>query len=112
MNTKRASLFFLLLTTSCQVYQTNFDCPPCDGVPCTSVTEIQKMIIETPEGGPDIFLGKYANSSCEAETTCDTEKGSNRPKGKRRIWVEKEDTERSHTTGHFIYFEPLEGECQ
>lgn len=45
-----------LLMTSCQVYRTQFDCSPGVGLPCTSVTDIEKMIIETPDESPDIFL--------------------------------------------------------
>jgi len=115
MNIKFTSLLLLTLTTSCQVYQSNFDCPPCDGVPCTSVTEIQKMIIETPDGGPDIFLGKYNDSSCSSCTPdkpCRKKECPDQSKTIKRIWVEAENSGKSHTEGHYIYFEPSEGECQ
>jgi hypothetical protein len=45
----------LLLLPSCAIYRRQFDCPPDQGVPCTSVTDLEQMIVET-EKGPDIFL--------------------------------------------------------
>lgn len=39
---------FLLTLCSCQTYRSNFDCSPGKGVRCTSVTDIEKMIVETP----------------------------------------------------------------
>ena len=47
----------LHLLSSCQVYRAEFDCQPGYGVPCTSVTDIEKMIVETPDNSPDTFLG-------------------------------------------------------
>ncbi len=44
--------FFLL--ASCSTYSKNFDCPPSPGMPCTSVTDIEQMVVET-KSGPDIF---------------------------------------------------------
>ncbi|CUI18206.1 Type IV conjugative transfer system lipoprotein TraV (plasmid) [Candidatus Protochlamydia naegleriophila] len=52
------SIFPLLfLAGSCSVYENDFDCPPDIGVPCTSSSDIESMIIETTHG-PDIFLGE------------------------------------------------------
>lgn len=45
-----------LLFSSCSIYRQKFDCPPDPGVPCTSVTDLEQMIIET-DLGPDIFVG-------------------------------------------------------
>lgn len=60
-------LFLPLLLSSCQIYKSKFDCPPGKGVPCTSVTEIESMVVETPEG-PDLFSGHY--SGCGKERHC------------------------------------------
>ncbi len=53
----RAILPLLFLTGSCSVYENDFDCHPDIGVPCTSSSDIESMIIETTHG-PDIFLGE------------------------------------------------------
>ncbi len=49
-------LVLLLCLTSCSMYQKDFDCPPGKGVSCTSVTTLEKMIIETPSG-EDVVTG-------------------------------------------------------
>jgi conjugal transfer pilus assembly protein TraV len=46
---------FLLLLSSCSVYKQQFDCPPPEGIPCASVTEIEAMILET-ESGADLLV--------------------------------------------------------
>ena len=47
-----------LIVTGCSaIYEENFDCPPGRGVPCTSVTDLEAMIIDTKDG-PDIFVGR------------------------------------------------------
>lgn len=53
----RAILPLLFIAGSCSVYENDFDCPPDIGVPCTSSSDIESMIIET-DHGPDIFLGE------------------------------------------------------
>jgi hypothetical protein len=45
----------LACLTSCAMYQQDFDCPPPCGVPCTSVTDLESMVLETNQG-PDLFL--------------------------------------------------------
>ena len=47
-------IFIFLVCSSCQVYQSDFDSPVGKGIPNKSVSEIEKMIIET-ESGPDLF---------------------------------------------------------
>lgn len=47
-----AILFFL---ASCNTYKQSFDSCPGKGVPCTSVSDIESMIVETTKG-PDVFL--------------------------------------------------------
>jgi len=49
------ALIFLLTLTSCAMYQQDFDCPPPCGVPCTSVTDLESMVVEM-EQGPDLFM--------------------------------------------------------
>lgn len=61
----RALLPLLFLAGSCSVYENDFDCPPDIGVPCTSSSDIESMIIETTHG-PDIFLGE-AQIPCTKE---------------------------------------------
>lgn len=89
-----------LLLCSCQTYRKNFDCEPGVGVPCTSVTDIEKMIIETPEGGPDIFLGYLPVESCSTDSCrneyCD--------RSRRRVWIESKTLScGTFIEGHFIY---------
>ena len=52
---RKFSWILLLAFSSCTGYRQNFDCPPGRGVPCTSVSDIEALIIETEEG-PDVFL--------------------------------------------------------
>lgn len=45
----------LLFVTSCNTYKQSFDSCPGKGVPCTSVSDIEAMVVETSKG-PDVFL--------------------------------------------------------
>ncbi|MBX9744366.1 MAG: hypothetical protein K2X08_04050 [Chlamydiales bacterium] len=54
------SLMVSLALASCNVYQTEFECPPGEGVGCSSVTEVMEMIVESDQG-EDLFL-KYRGS--------------------------------------------------
>lgn len=82
------------------MYQSDFDCLPCVGVPCTSVTDIEKMIVETPEGSPDIFLG-YLPSCNNSLDSCG-KKCSNCPQ--RRVWIESQTlSSGTYIDGHYIY---------
>lgn len=49
-----------------QVYEQTFDCPPAKGVPCTSVTDLEAMIVET-KTGPDVFIGREWGSDSYRE---------------------------------------------
>lgn len=105
-----------LLLTSCQTYKSTFDCPPGEGIPCTSVSEIQKMIIETPDGGPDIFLGKIPSRTCSdcSKKRCRTHSGRTGANSEmKRIWVEGLESDCSSVQGHYIYFQEScqRGEC-
>lgn len=73
---KHLHLFLTLMTflSSCAVYKRQFDCPPDQGVPCTSVTDLEQMIVETPSG-PDLFLSTLP-ASCS--TAC-----------RKRVWIQE-----------------------
>ncbi|MFI5343143.1 MAG: hypothetical protein ACHQUC_02870 [Chlamydiales bacterium] len=89
-----------LLLSGCQMYRTDFDCPPGVGVPCTPVTDIEKMIVETPKGGPDIFLG-YLPSESILSDSC-RNKCCDRPQ--RRVWIESKTLPcGTYIEGHYIY---------
>jgi hypothetical protein len=45
----------LLFLTSCAIYSKEFDCLPSLGVPYTSETDLESMVIETNKG-PDLFV--------------------------------------------------------
>lgn len=62
-----------LLLSSCAIYHQQFDCPPEPGVPCTAVTDLEQMIIET-DTGPDIFVGS-------------TSQGYTQVCRKKRVWI-------------------------
>ena len=52
---KKAPLFLIpLMLTSCNIYESKFQCPPGEGVRCTPVAQVLDMIIES-ENGPDAF---------------------------------------------------------
>lgn len=101
-------LFVLIgvFLTSCQVYKSDFDCPPCRGVPCRSVSEIESMIVETPEGGPDLFFEK------PKQTISISKRSKNRIISGQRIWVENSECNNSSVEGHYIYIkEECDLEC-
>ena len=56
MKAAHLMLIIPLICASCTIYRQQFDCPPDPGVPCTSVTDLEQMIVETNQG-PDLFLG-------------------------------------------------------
>jgi hypothetical protein len=55
MKSNPCLLIFMLTLSSCSIYKDQFDCPPPCGIPCTSVTDIESMIVET-EQGPDVLV--------------------------------------------------------
>ncbi len=107
MNFRFIGVFILSFLTSCQVYKSDFDCPPCKGVPCTSVSDIQKMIVETPDGGPDIFLDVLPSefaSFCPGKNCQKPGRCSNSKPMRKRIWVNEDRSDKTTTQGYFIYF--------
>jgi len=93
MKIKYLILCLPLMLTSCAIYRQKFDCPPDQGVPCTSVSDLEQMIVET-EIGPDVFLGINPTQHQIKDTP-----SSN------RIWI---SDCKGH--GHYIYF-PKEDAC-
>ena len=91
----------LLFLTSCTIYKQEFECPPPQGVPCTSETDLESMVVET-DCGPDIFLPVNRDDcSCHknmspAERVC-TALG-------RKVWICHQLTEDGcRIQGHYIY---------
>lgn len=91
------------ILSSCQVYNSHFECPPGEGIPCTSLTNIEGMIIETSEG-PDIFPGCAVcdNSSPVCDKECV------RPcENMRRVWMSGRTLPcGTYVEGHYIYISP------
>lgn len=92
----------LLFSASCNVYRSDFDCPPGCGVPCASVTEIESMIVETQEG-PDIFpMGCSPPAPSWAEQVVASSKGQ-----PCKVWIaDSEDECGYRVSGHYIYLHP------
>lgn len=85
----KIALASLLFLTSCQVYRSDFDYCPGRGVSCKSVTEIEKMVIET-EKGPDLFVSFDEGKARNVQ---------------RRVWIEGRRSECGEfTEGHYLYF--------
>jgi hypothetical protein len=78
----------VLSLTSCAMYQQDFDYSPPRGVPCTSQTDLEKMIIETDKG-PDLFVP--------------TENESDRIIANRKVWIcPYTNEEGCRFMGHYI----------
>jgi hypothetical protein len=70
------------------MYKKNFDSVPGNGIPCTSVTTLEKMIVESPCGN-DIFLGcvpKLVDVKENPGCSC-TELSVQELPFQRRIWI-------------------------
>jgi hypothetical protein len=95
------------LCCSCSHYTGTFDCPPGKGVHCKSVTEIEKMIIETEDKEADIFIpGDCKKKNCRRKV-------ASYLKGKetdRKVWVAGSvDSSGNYVEEHYIYFKSEEG---
>lgn len=109
LKSNQGIVFLLLLfsLTGCQMYHSQFDCPPGYGVPCTPVTTIEKMIIETDEG-PDLFLG-YVPVEKQSSSCGFSRSSSSKAKESTRVWIEgKQLPCGTYIEGHYIFI-PLEG---
>lgn len=83
------------------MYKKDFDCPPGNGIPCTSVSKLESMIVET-QCGEDTFLGctpKLVEMQVDPICECSI---SNSPESlfQRRIWINSKDCE----SPIYIYF--------
>lgn len=91
------------LMSSCAMYKQEFDCPPPQGIPCTSETDLEAMIIEI-DSGADLFLplseeGKLFCSKrhiTPAERVCAALD--------RKVWVCRQFTKDGYSVqSHYIY---------
>jgi hypothetical protein len=91
----------LFLLTACNSYRKNFDSPPGCGIPCTSVSTLEQMIVESPSG-PEIFLGcvpKPVEIESGPICRCTDSLGPEKP-FQRRIWIAPKEGRAS-----YLYFE-------
>ena len=96
----RYHICLLVFLTSCCMYKRDFDCPPAKGIPCTPVTTLERMIVESP-CGPDEFLGcvpKLVDVQKDPTCRCTSNAGPTEP-FQRRIWISSPDERPS-----YIYF--------
>lgn len=86
--------------TSCAIYKQDFDCPPPCGVPCTSETDLESMVVETNRG-PDLFVPEDSECLC----SCRKCKKAAIPFSlNRKIWICHHLTEEGcGVQGHYIY---------
>lgn len=92
----------ILLLSSCQMYRSQFDCPPGDGIPCSSVTDIESMIIETPFGS-DVVAGGQRGAWKQLVPPL-------APGELRKVWIADVELDSGcRISGHYIYIAPNEG---
>jgi conjugal transfer pilus assembly protein TraV len=101
---KKIPLFFGLLLSSCAMYQQEFDCPIPPGVSCTSVTDLESMIIETDRGA-DVLL--TPNNCCESKSkSCSCKKKgvvTNSKSEEPKVWVcQQLIGENCQRQGHYL----------
>lgn len=95
------SILLTLFLSSCAIYKQEFECPPPPGVACTSVTDLEKMVVETDQG-PDLFLPltKEKSNPCFCKKTHQMKDGET--KGK--VWVcHASDDDNCFAKGHYAY---------
>lgn len=63
-----------LILASCNVYRTEFECPPGEGVGCSSVTEVMDMIVEN-DLEEDLFLKYRGRPLLSSRRQKDTSRG-------------------------------------
>lgn len=103
----RSTLFLLpllLCLNACAMYKQEFDCPVPQGVPCTSETDLEAMIIETSQG-PDIFLPPQTDESglpCHKSKECPAQRLASTLG--RKVWMCNQTLEEGgYIQGHYIY---------
>lgn len=83
------------------MYQQEFDCPIPQGISCTSVTDLESLIVETNRGPDVLVIPNQASNNCKYlnKKNASTEKVE-----KPRVWICQElindDCERQ---GHYLY---------
>jgi hypothetical protein len=93
-------LLMAITLTSCSIYKRDFDCPPVEGVPCTPVTTLEKMIVETP-AGEEAFTGCVPKLvEIENRPSCKNAANTQDAPFQRRIWMSPKNGE-----AVYIYFE-------
>lgn len=98
-------LLILFFLSSCSLYKTHFDCPVEQDITCTSVTSLERMIVESP-CGPDVIVGCIPKPvEKQHQIFCQHATMESEPLFERRIWIAPKDGEPA-----YIYFP--EGLCE
>ena len=92
-----------LICTSCQMYQSTFDCPPSRGVPCAAGSEIERRIIET-EKGPDLIAGVENPHWSSRLPVC-------APAMAYKVWIPESQLPGCKVESHYIYIGEVDDEC-
>jgi len=101
----RYLVFIFAFLSSCCMYKKEFDCPAGEGVPCTSVSRLEKMIVEA-ERGDDPFLGCVPKmSEPKIPYRCACTASETPAPFQRRIWIANRGDQPI-----YIYFD--EEECE
>ncbi len=81
------------------MYKSQFDCPPSPGIPCTSVTDLESMIVEMHRG-PNLIAGSQTGSWNHLVPVLQEGQA-------RKVWMAGEE---GCQPGHYIYLTPDEDE--
>ena len=86
------------------MYKQEFDCHVPQGVPCTSETDLESMVIDTSQG-PDIFLPPQVEDtaiSCHKRKQCPAQRFTSALG--RKVWMcDQTLGEGGYIQGHYIY---------
>ena len=98
---------FVFLTSCCSMYRRQFDECPAPSVPCTPVTTLEKMILES-HCGDDLFVRTVPKLvDVENSPTCKCTKNPEPQKPfQRRIWINSQECQPS-----YLYFDDDEVTC-
>jgi hypothetical protein len=104
----RHLICLFLFLTSCSMYRRHFDECPVQSVPCTPVTTLEKMIVESPSGD-DLFIRTVPKLvDVEDFPLC---RNTQNPKPdrpfQRRIWLNSKECEPI-----YLYFDDEEDSCE
>ena len=97
----------ILSLTSCAIYQQDFDYQPPVGVPCTSETDLESMVVETNKG-PDLFVPMEKETESKSKCACHKCQGLSTTSIcsdlNRKVWICHHLTEDGCSVqGHYIY---------